>query len=266
MIQHILATLRSGMRSHSFRGVCALALFLIALAYLSSNFSGRHPQTIALDVGISGIRIISCLLVLFWLQELLAKEVDRRSVYVALSHPVPRWQYLLGRYLGVVIMLALAIFFLSAVLYALVAASGDGYKQAFAVQFGTAYLINMLLIILDGAILAAFTTLISSFATSPLLTFSLGACFALIARSYGSMTAFLQDKNGEGADISHIYLPIMQTISYLFPDLGGLDTREMLLYQTALPSTLPLTVLSCLFYAGFCLWLACRIFDRREFN
>jgi hypothetical protein len=54
------------------------ACCLIGIAYLSGYFSPRQPQTVALDVGFSGIRFSLVLLNLFWVQELVAREIDRR--------------------------------------------------------------------------------------------------------------------------------------------------------------------------------------------
>ena len=52
-------------------------------AYLAAEFSGRQPGTVALDVGLSAIRIIGLLLVLFWCQEMVGKEIERRTVFFA---------------------------------------------------------------------------------------------------------------------------------------------------------------------------------------
>jgi len=267
MFQHFLATWRAGWRSHAFRAILIIAGLLIMLAWLSSSFSGRHPQTVALDVGISGIRFITILLLLFWTQELLGKEIDRRTIFIALSYPTERSSYLLGRYLGIVAMTIVAVATLAIAVYFVVAVSSGGYRQAFALHFGAAYLLTLLYIVIDAMVIAAFTLMLSSLATTALLPLACGAAFAIVARSYSQVLAFLLDKHGEGADIAHIYIPIVDLISWIIPDLGQLDIRNTVLYgQYPSSEALLWSPLAALAYAGVMLALACTIFKRREFN
>lgn len=267
MLEHFLATWRAGWRSHAFRAIVIIAVLLVGLAWLSSSFSGRHPQTVALDVGISGIRFITILLLLFWTQELLGREIDRRTIFIALSYPTQRASYLLGRYLGMIAMLVVAVITLGLAVYFVVRASGIGYKQTFPVQFGSAYLLTLAFIVIDGMVVAAFALLLSSLATTALLPLACGAAFAVIARSYSQVLAFLADKSGEGADIAHTYVPLIDIISWIIPDLGKLDIRDTVLYgQYPAPDTLYWPPLAALAYAGIMLSLACLIFQRREFN
>ena len=85
MPQFILSGLLSGLRGRSFQAVFALGLALIGLAYLSGFLSPRQPQTVALDVGLSGLRFSLVLLNLFWVQDLVAREIDRRTIVVSLA-------------------------------------------------------------------------------------------------------------------------------------------------------------------------------------
>lgn len=267
MYWHFISTWRAGVRSHSFRALVLLAVALTGVAYFSGTLSGRHPQTVALDVGLSGIRLLAVLLLLFWTQDLLGKEIDKKTVFIALSYPVSRSAYLLGRYAGIVCMIALAIGIMGAAIYGVVSVSGDGYKQAFAVQFGARYLLVLLFILLDVMAIAAFALLISSFASTSLVPFVVGAGFAFAARSYGTVLAFLLDKQGEGADIAHIYAPLMRAIGLVFPDLGQLDIRELVLYNSPLlPSELVWSASHALLYSAVLLTIACYLFGRREFN
>lgn len=267
MYWHFISTWRAGVRSHSFRALVLLSLVLMGMAYFSGTLSGRHPQTVALDVGLSGIRLLVVLLLLFWVQDLLGKEIDKKTVFIALSYPVSRSAYLLGRYAGIVCMIALAIGVMGLAVYGIVSISGEGYRQSFAVQFGARYLLVLLFILLDVMTIAAFALLISSFASSALIPFVIGAAFAFAARSFGTVLAFLLDKQGEGADIAHIYAPLMRAIGVVFPDLGQLDIRELVLYGAPVAwSELAWSAAHALAYSGVLLVAACYLFSRREFN
>lgn len=267
MYWHFISTWRAGVRSHSFRALVLLAIALMGIAYFAGTLSGRHPQTVALDIGLSGMRLLVVLLLLFWTQDLLGKEIDKKTVFIALSYPVSRSAYLLGRYAGIVCMIALAICIMGGAVYGVVSISGDGYKQAFAVQFGMRYLLVLLFILFDVMAIAAFALLISSFASSALIPFVVGAAFAFAARSFGAVLAFLMDKQGEGADIAYIYVPIMQAVGFVFPDLGQLDIRDLVLYNAPIVSSnLVWSAAHALAYSGALLVIACYLFSQREFN
>lgn len=267
MFEHIKSTWRAGWRSHAFRSIGLIAVLLIGIAWLASSFSGRHPQTLALDIGISGIRFIVILLVLFWLQELLAREIDRRIVFIALTYPKARASYLVGRYLGIMVMLLIAIIMLGLAVYLMVLVSSGGYQQQYSVNLGSGYILTLFFIFIDAATVAAFTLMISSLATTALMPLACGAAFALVARSYGPALALLGDKQGAAADIAHIYKPIVDHVTWLLPDLSRLDIRNAALYGV-FPDTelLVWPPLAAIAFIAAMLSLAALIFNKREFN
>jgi hypothetical protein len=108
MLEFALSGLRSGLRGRSFHAVFLLGVLLIGIAYLSGFFSPRQPQTVALDVGFSGIRFSLVLLNLFWVQELVAREIDRRVILFSLAYPVSRGAFLAGRFAAVLLLSLLA--------------------------------------------------------------------------------------------------------------------------------------------------------------
>jgi Flp pilus assembly protein protease CpaA len=78
MWQFMLSAWRAGLRSRSIQGVLVLGILLMGVAYLSASFSPRQPQTVALDVGLSGLRFSLVLFALFWIQELVGREIESR--------------------------------------------------------------------------------------------------------------------------------------------------------------------------------------------
>lgn len=105
MIEFIVSGLRSGIRSRSVQVVFVLGLALVLVAYLAASFSPRQPRTVALDVGFSGARFSLILLSLFWVQDLVSREIDRKIILQSLSYPVSRAAFLsaaISRYLAFV--------------------------------------------------------------------------------------------------------------------------------------------------------------------
>ena len=58
--------------------ILVLGVLLVGVAFLSASFSPRQPKTVALDVGLSGMRFSLVLFALFWVQELIGREAVLR--------------------------------------------------------------------------------------------------------------------------------------------------------------------------------------------
>ena len=260
----LVSAWRAGLRSRSIQGVLVLGVLLVAVAWLSASFSPRAPQTVALDVGLSGLRFSLVLFALFWVQELVGREIDKRTVLFALTYPVPRGHYLLGRYLGVVGLLALAALLLGLLLWVVVSKAGGGYNQGFAVAPGRAYWATVAGLWLDAAVVAAFALLLASLLTVPMLPLALGLAFAVAGKSLGAALEYL----ARGDDPSTAYLkPVVDAIAWMLPDLSRLDWRPWPMYgQAPDDSAVVAGLLMAGAYGGLMLALAVLQFNRREFE
>jgi Cu-processing system permease protein len=238
----------------------------MAGAYLAAEFSGRQPATVALDVGLSGVRFVLLLMVLFWCQELVAREIERRTVFLSLAYPAPRSAYLLGRYFGMVLLILAALFILGLLLYLTTQLAALGYVPTHPVNLGTGYLLTLVYLALDVCVVTAFTVLISAFSTTPLLPFALGGAFAIAAHGIGPALEFLADKNSGSAEQAAVLGPIVNGIRWVLPDLSKLDIRPLALYDTwPNTPTLIYPLLMAIAYIAIMLALAVVVFRKREF-
>lgn len=81
------------------------AVLLMAAAYLASRLSFTRPERVVIDFGLTVINLASALIAIFIGAPMLGREFDRRTIYVALSKPVSRFQFLLGKYFGLISVL-----------------------------------------------------------------------------------------------------------------------------------------------------------------
>ncbi|MBP9235748.1 MAG: hypothetical protein KBF30_13820 [Hyphomonadaceae bacterium] len=264
MWSFLLSAWRAGLRSRSIQGVLVLGVLLVGVAYLSASFSPRAPKTVALDVGLSGMRFSLILFALLWVQELVGREIEKRTVLFALTYPVPRGHYLLGRYLGVIGLLALAAVLLGMLLWIVVLNAGGTYQQGFAVAPGGAYWATVAGLWVDAVVVAAFALLLASLSTVPMLPLALGLAFAVAGKSLGAVIEYL----ARGDDISVAHLkPVIDAIGWILPDLSRLDWRPWPMYGLAPDGAAVLAALLMAgAYGGLLLALAVLTFNRREFE
>ena len=233
MLEFAFSGLRSGLRGRSFQAVFVLGVLLIGVAYLSGFFSPRQSQTVALDVGFSGMRFSLILLNLFWVQELVAREIDRKIILFSLAYPVSRASFLAGRFAAVLILSMLAAMVLGLLLLLAVTMGGGGYSQEFAPALGAPFWATVAGFVLDAAVVAAFSLCIAALSTVSALPLALGAAFAVAGKALGATLSYLS----RGADGDHEmlarYNPIVELIRWVLPDLSRLDWREWSMYQLA---------------------------------
>jgi ABC-type transport system involved in multi-copper enzyme maturation permease subunit len=219
---------------------------------------------VALDVGLSGIRFSLVLFALFWVQELVGREIEKRTVLFALTYPVPRGQYLLGRYLGVVGLLLLAALLLGLLLWIVVLNAGGGYDQGFAVAAGSAYWLTVAGLWVDAAVVAAFALLLASLSTVPILPLALGLAFAVAGKSLGAVIEYLA--RGDDPSVAALK-PIVDAIAWILPDLSRLDWRPWPMYGLVPDTSAVIAgLLMAVAYGGLLLALAVLKFNRREFE
>lgn len=260
-----ISAILGGLRGRSIHAVFLLGICLLAFSYVAADFSPRQPQAVALDVGLSFLRFSLVLLAIFWVQELVGKEFERKTVLVAFSYPVQRSTYVIGRYLGVLVLLALAVVILGLFLWLVVMFSSRGYEQVQPVDLGMPFLIAVLGVYVDVAVVAAFTLCISTLSTVTLLPLALGGLFAIATRALGPVVDYLRQGADGDVGLSQRFGPLLDQIQMVIPDLSRLDWRAWPLYQLQPESSAMLwPLVMAVAYIGLMLLAAVVSCRRRE--
>src|SRR5690606_37209074 len=105
-------------------------LVLAIAAFLSAQFSGRQPSTVALDIGLSVIRLLLPLVLVLMTQELLSREFDRRYFLNTLAYPHSRHNLLLSRFIAVSTLALGLLLLVAGALAFLVWLINRGYAQS----------------------------------------------------------------------------------------------------------------------------------------
>lgn len=267
MLQFALSTWRAGLRGRSIQIILVLGAVLMGAAFLSASFSPRQPQTVALDVGFSALRAVLALLGLFWVQDLVAREVERRTVILAVSYPVRRSDYLLGRFCGILLLLLLAAVLLAMLLWLVVLCAGGGYDQGQFLHLGVGFWATVGGLWMDTAVVSAFALMISSFSTVSALPLVLGVCFAIGAKAIAVTRGYLM--SGADGDVTMVgqMSPWIDVIHWLLPDLSRLDWRAWPMYGLE-PSVGDLlwSAISACSYLAIMLLIACLVVEKRDFS
>ena len=263
----LLSTWRSGFRNRVFRAVFLLGIAIAALAWLSSSFSTRQPLTVALDVGVSGLRFALILFAIVLVQDLVGREIERRTVVLTLSYPAPRAAWLAGRYLGVMALSAIAAAGFALILALAVMAADTGYDQGSHVALGTTFWATIFGLWIEVGVVAAFTLWIATLSTVTMLPLTLGALFAVASRSLGAVFDYLAQGAEGQTELVERFGPALETIRWFLPDLSRLDWRAWPMYGVSPGAeSVAISLIMAFCYIAALLCLAIHSFSRREFS
>ncbi len=241
-------------------------LVLVLAAWMAGQFSGRQPATVALDVGLSVMRLLLPLVMVLMVQELLSREFDRRYFLSSLTYPRARQGLLLGRVAAVVALMSGLLLAMALALVLAVKLIGEGYEQATPVSMGLPYAVSIAFASLDLLVLTGLAVFLAIVASTPSFVLIGTFGFMMVARSFAAIVALLTRDSTVVGD-AETYRSGIGLLGYLLPDLGALDVRMVALYGKLefLPADWPWLVLGSMAYAGAFLALAAWALQRKRF-
>src|SRR4030095_1032703 len=98
------------------------AILLMAVSYLLSQLTAGQDIKIIKDLGLAAMSIFGLFIAVFIGIGLVSKEVERRSIYSLLSKPIRRQEFVIGKYLGLVLTLAVNLAIMTIAYYIVLAA------------------------------------------------------------------------------------------------------------------------------------------------
>lgn len=243
-------TLREALRQKLAVNLLLFALLLIGGSVTLSELTYGEQHRIIADLALTAAQLFGTLIAVFLGAGLVAGDVQRRTLYPIVAKPVGRWQYLLGRYLGLVATLWLNLLVMALATAAALAVytGGFGYLEKTPLLTAVAGLAAQL------ALVAAVATLFSSLTNA-----TLAAIFSLAFAASGHFAR----------EVFTFYKtqPLARAVAYLVPNLASLDFKLQVVYQTPVPlSRLAWPLGYGLLYVACTLAITSAAFARRDFR
>ena len=240
----------------SIRDKVLVTLIIFAVLVMGSS---RVIQPLALgeeakiikDLGLSAITLFCVLISILVGGRIVYREVEKRTIYIMLAKPVRRWEFILGKYLGLMAVLVVSLVVMTAAFYVILLILGVGAPLYL--------MLAVLMTLFEIAILTAVAVLFSTFST-PIT----GAVFTFAVYFVGHLSRDLKLLAAMSPS------PVVKAASYLFyyvlPNLGNFNIRPEVVYGAPLdPSALLLSGLYALVYTATLLLISAAIFNRKEF-
>ena len=246
-----LNTFRENLREKLLYNLLIFALLMIGSSILLTRLTVGEWDRLIIDLGLSSMNIFGVLIAIFVGISLVNKEIEKRTIYTIVSKPVPRYEFLLGKYLGLVITL-----FINTVVMAVGLLAVMMYLNAPI----TGLLFEALgLIFMEFLVVTAVALLFSTFTSA-----TLSAIFTLAIYVVGHLSNDLKlfsEKMGE------VGKAVLNSIYYVMPNLERFNLKGQVIHHVDVSaSQLVLTTAYGLSYVALLLLIASVIFQRRDFQ
>jgi ABC-type transport system involved in multi-copper enzyme maturation permease subunit len=252
-IVHIASnTFREAVRDRVLYNLIAFALLLSGAAVLIGQISIDIERLVVINLGLTAVTLFGIVIAIFIGIQLVSKEIERRTLYTVLSRPVRRWEFIIGKFVGLAGTLVVNTSFMA------IGVFGALLYVAHKFTAPDAYiLVALYFIILEFVIICSISLLFSSF-SSPLLS----ALFAFALFVIGS---FANDLRGFAALTHGITRWFATAAAYLLPNFSALNVISAVAHQQSVGTHLIVqNTLYALFYSAMVLSGAVLIFERRN--
>ncbi len=241
------------MRDRVLYNLVLFVLLIIACAILLGDLTDGHEARTIVNIGLNAMLVFGTFIAIFVGVGLVSKEIEKRTVFAIFAKPVGRGEFIIGKYLGLCITLAVNV-----------AVMGIGVSLALiyvgSSSFAGSIWGSILLIFFELTILTAVATLFSSFsspALSALLTF-----FVFVI---GHFSTSLRDLAAALSAQSARYF--FDAIYYLLPNLSHFTFVTNASHGEVPPAQMLIgSILYALVFDAILIAAATIIFSRRNFK
>jgi len=261
-----LLTFKEGIRNRALYGISLIAFLFLGANVLISGSAMREIGKVAVDMALSTISFTGLLLVLFIGINLMAKDLDKRTIYMVLSRPISRPQYIVGKFFGMALLIVVTIAVLSVFGMLSIIIEKWAYPDYFPRFFWGPIFLAVLFAALSLILLSAVSFFFASFSSSSFLTLILTIMAYIIGQSLSDVKALVEAPQTAGITVSPVTHIIVQAAYYLFPNLSLFDLKIQAAHGLAVsPSYVGWTALYGLAYTCLMLFFAALIFRKKEF-
>jgi ABC-type transport system involved in multi-copper enzyme maturation permease subunit len=263
-------TFRESVRDRVLYVLLFFAFLLMAASQGLGWVSVGEQAAVVQHFSLAAVSFFGALIAVFVGTQLITKEVEKRTIYTVLSKPVRRWEFVVGKYLGLLAVMACMT-------------GGMGVRACGFVlhaggEVGTVYLWALGLIFLEIAVVTAFALLFSALA-SPILAAIFTFCAYLVGQVTPSLLALARfEPPGESvAEVTGEHLtdfvaethwllePLGLFLYHALPNLTYFHLRNRVVYGPPLrDGEVANALLYALGYGGAILLLAVLAFDRKR--
>ena len=244
-------TFRENLRDKVLYNLVLFALLMTGSSILLSRLSLGEIERLILDLGLASINLFGVFIAIFIGIGLVNKDIANKTGYTLLSKPIQRWQFLLGKCLGLCLTL---------LVNTIVMVAGFLFVLHWMVVPVTMVLWQALAFIYLELMILMAVALLSSTFTGPALSAIVTLAIYVIGHVSGDLKAL-------GAKLDGASRAVIDALYYAMPNLERFNLKGQVIYNTPPdPQDVALIAVYGLLYTAMMLMMASALFHRRDFQ
>jgi len=250
-------TFREAVRNKILYSLVMFATALILGSLVLGDFTLGEEIRLTRDLGLYGVDIFGVLIAIFLGVNMLYKELQLKTVYTILPKPIARYQFVLGKWLGLVFTLVLQVAVMGAVLQVALLIQGAGFETA----VWKALWLLMINVIVVTSIALAFSAFSTPFLSG---VFSMG--IFLVGRATPDLVEIGKKAGGLAHTGVAIAVKILPNLHLFFPSGAVVGAKHISVHANLVDMNYMVSAtLYGLGYSIVVVALAIVIFRKRDF-
>jgi ABC-type transport system involved in multi-copper enzyme maturation permease subunit len=247
-----LNTFKEAVRDRILYAIVVFALVMLGSSTILVTISVGGEVKIIKDLGLACISIFGLLIAIFLGIGLVFKEIEKRTLYTIITKPIHRYQFILGKYLGLVMTLLVNV-----------GVMGLGLIGLTSFWEGTSsprLLLAILFIFLELVLVTAIAMVFSAF-SSPALSAIFTLCLFVAGHLSADLRLFAARFGGAATKL------LAETLYFLLPNLSRLNFKDQAVHGFGFDAgTTALSFSYGIFYIAMLVLASMAIFERRDFK
>jgi len=251
-------TFREALRNKVLYIILVFAILLIGFAVVLGSISIGENDRVIKHVGLTAINVFGIFLAMFVGVNLVYDEMERRTIYTIIAHGVPRQDFIIGKFLGLLLTIVFNFLLMTIILSAVLVFLPD-------TTWSWTILYAVFMSAFEMMIIIGFAILFSSFST-PVVSAVLTLGVYIIGHLSDDLLEWIKILGHDAyAFYSDKMVPLLYGIYYVLPHLEEFNVKNQVLD----PGQVPLTLFPIgygILYTALVLTLACLIFAKKDFR
>lgn len=251
-----LNTHKEAIRNKVFYIILVFVLLLLASSILLASLALGEQDRIVKHLGLSAINVFGLLLAAFVGVNVVYEELDKRTIYTIIASGVRRYQFILGKFLGLLITVITNVVIM-AILLCLLLVVTPGCRVTPSLLYA------IFLFLFEMMVITAIAVLFSSFST-PVLSAVLTFICYIIGHLSEDLLEFAKRLYDQG---SVVLANVLTGLYYILPNLEIYNIKNQVVYQENVESFLTWKYpAAAIVYSGILLLITTVSFSRRDFK
>lgn len=229
-----------------------LGIGICLLSFIATEFTYGTPEKVAIDFGLGALSLSAIGIAIFLGVNLISKEIENRTLYMILIKPLRRSTFLIGRILGMLLVLFINTIILALFSVGMFLILGGEYTGLISWAILFSFLESSLVLVI---------VIFFSLCTNNILS----VIYTLLIYICGHGISNIRDSIAVKSNI--IFKFVANSYYFLFPNFSKLNYKDFVLYDINVPlKDLSISLLYVFFYISAILIFSSIIFERKNLD